>query len=133
MKKKKLTFISISILFTFIFLIGCSIPAFLAGKASNVKPEITAKSTPVIINKTSSEVMVRVKVQSDQNLAKVVEDLNKIYGKPTVEISAFQDDNGRTIVMKKLYYVKDKQTFVVVSVVNDKVLLIDTVHVPRGG
>ena len=60
----------------------------------------------------------------------VVTDLNGIYGLPRVEIFAFRAESGESIVRKKLYYGIDEKVFVIVSIVNDRVLLIDTVHSP---
>ena len=78
------------------------------------------------------EISIKVKVKSNEkSLESAVSDLNSIYGSPTVEINALRDEGGKIIIMKKLYYQISEKVFIVVSIVNDQVQLIDTVHSPR--
>lgn len=78
------------------------------------------------------EVSIKVKVKSNgESLEDAASELNNIYGLPTVEINAFCDEDGKIIIMKKLYYDVSEKIFIVVSIVNDQVLFIDTVHSPR--
>ena len=76
-------------------------------------------------------IRVSIKTHRGEALANVVSDLNIVYGEPTIEVSAFRDESGKYTVMEKLYYKIDDNKFVVVSVVNEKILMIDTVHVPE--
>lgn len=88
-------------------------------------------ATPTAAEPTDKSVNIKIKVKTnEQSLENVVTDLNGIYGLPRVEISAFRTETGEIIVMKKLYYGVDERVFVIVSIVNDRVLLIDTVHSP---
>ena len=114
---KRIIIISMSLL-----MIGC-IPAM-------IKKQIIP-ATPAIVEPIDKKVSIDVKVKSNERaLGSVVLELNSIYGKPTVEISAFRSETGEIIVMKKLYYDVTKKIFVIVSIINDRVLLIDTVHSP---
>jgi len=77
------------------------------------------------------EISIKVKVkENEQSLEDVVSDLNGIYGLPSLEINAFRSEVGETIVMKKLYYQIDRKSFIVVGIVNDRVMSIDTIHSP---
>ena len=88
--------------------------------------------TPAVPEPTNRNVNIDIKVKSNERaLESVVLELNGIYGKPTVEIVAFRTEAGNIIVMKKLYYGVNDKIFVIVSIVNDRVLLIDTVHSPE--
>jgi len=96
-----------------------------------IKKQIIPVDVSTILESVDKEISVKIKIKNnEQSLENVVSDLNGIYGDPIVEISAFRSDVGKIIVMKKLYYQIDGKTFVIVSIVNDKVLLIDTVHAP---
>ncbi len=78
------------------------------------------------------KIEVRIKVRkSNPSLQWTIEDLNKFYGKPTVELSAFRLENNETIILKKLYYQIDKKTFVIVSIIDNEVQFIDTIHAPN--
>ena len=85
---------------------------------------------PALVHKVPPEVSeVRIKIATGEDALKdVVLSLNATYGKPTIEVSAFRLETGEFVVMKKLYFYIDDNTFVVVSVVNDKTLMIDTIH-----
>lgn len=86
---------------------------------------------PTIAEPVDKNVNIRIRVKTnEQSLENVVKDLNGIYGLPRVEIFAFRAESGESIVRKKLYYGIDEKVFVIVSIVNDRVLLIDTVHSP---
>ena len=87
--------------------------------------------TPTVAEPVDKNVNIRIKVKAnEQSLENAVEDLNKIYAPPYVEIFAFHTKDGTRIVRKKLYYQIDKNRFTIVSIVNDEVLFIDTVHSP---
>lgn len=89
-------------------------------------------ATPIVAAPMDKSVNIKIKVKTnEQSLENVVSGLNDIYGLPRVEISAFRTETGKIIVMKKLYYGVDEKVFVIVSIVNDRVLLIDTVHTPE--
>lgn len=77
------------------------------------------------------EVNIKVKVKkNEKSLESAIVDLNNIYGPPIIEINALRDEDGKIIIMKKLYYQINERIFTVVSIVNDRILLIDTVHNP---
>jgi len=105
----------------------------LAGTAcipAMVKKQITP--VPPVLEPTNKNVSIDIKVKSNEKaLESVVLELNGIYGEPTIEVSAFRTEGGESIVMKKLYYGINEKVFVIVSIVNDRVLLIDTVHSPE--
>jgi len=89
-------------------------------------------TAPTVAEPVDKSVNIRIKVKAnEQSLENAVEDLDKIYDPPRVEIFAFYTKDGRRIVRKKLYYYgKDGKVFAIVSIVNDWVLYIDTVHPP---
>ena len=107
----------LTIILVFLF-IGC-VP-ILREKVAPVEPcpEVFTEGVLIKIGK------------GDNSLKDTVSGLNDIYGDPTVEISAFRSDSGEIVIMKKLYYSINEGAFMVVSVVNGKVLMIDTVHAP---
>ncbi len=106
-----------------IIIILLSLLVLMAGCVPVMRQTIPATAA------VDKEVKIGIKVQrNEKSLEDVVLELNAVYGKPTIEISAFRSETGRIIVMKKLYYGVDDKVFVVVSIVNDRVLLIDTVH-----
>ena len=101
---------NIIIIICLVFLVGCA--PFGMVRLLQGKPE------------------VKINIKGEEStLKEVLANLNAIYGKPTVEVSAFQLETGVFVVMQKLYYRISGITFVVVSIVNDKVLFIDTVHI----
>lgn len=102
----------------------------LAGCPMMIKKQ-TIPATLTVPESTNKNVSIDIKVKTnEQSLEKVVLELNNIYGLPRAEISAFRTEGGEIIVMKKLYYGVNERVFVIVSIVNDRVLLIDTVHSP---
>lgn len=116
---KKLIIILLSLI-----LAGCIFPL-------QIKKQVIPVA-PTVVKPVDKSVNIKIKVKTnEQSLEKVVLNLNNIYGKPTVEIVAFRTEAGNIIVMKKLYYGVNDKIFVIVSIVNDRVLLIDTVHSPE--
>ena len=84
--------------------------------------------------KEAKEVGIKVKIKvksNEKSLERAVSDLNNIYGDPVVEINAIRSGDDEIIIMKKLYYQIDEKIFIVVSIVNDRVILIDTIHSPN--
>ena len=109
-----------------LIMIGC-IPLVVKKQIIPIDPIVAPKITE------DKKVNIRVKVKSNEkSLESAVADLNSIYGAPTVEINAFRNEDGKIIIMKKLYYQINEKVFIVVSIVNDQVQLIDTVHSPNG-
>ena len=116
----------IIIILVSLFIVGC--PSMFKKQIIPIDPIISAVEKPMI----DKEVSIKVKVKSNEkSLESAVADLNSIYGSPTVEINALPDEDGKIIIMKKLYYDVSERIFIVVSIVNDQVLFIDTVHSPR--
>ncbi len=115
---KKLIIILLSLM-----LVGC-IPMM-------IKKQLVP-TAPAVLEPTNKNVSIDIKVKSNEKaLESVVLELNGVYGEPTIEINAFRSEAGKIIVMKKLYYGVDEKVFVIVSIVNDRILLIDTVHSPN--
>ena len=86
---------------------------------------------PAIASVVDKEVSIKIKIKdNEQSLEEAVSDLNLIYGDPVVFISAFRSKDGKITVFKKLYYGIDKKVFTIVSVVNDEVIFVDTIHPP---
>ena len=105
-------------------MVGCIFPLQIKKQA--------VPTAPIIQEPVDKSVNIKIKVKTNEkSLENAVEDLNKIYDPPYVEIFAFFTKDGRRIVRKKLYYGVDGKVFVIVSIVNDEVLFIDTVHSPE--
>jgi len=81
------------------------------------------------IDNTNGQVTIKIK-KGEESLSETVKTLIEVYGKPTMKVNAFRTNSGEFVIMKKMYFRIDEITFIIVSVVNDKILLIDTVHVP---
>ncbi len=111
-----------------LLMIGCISSAKQLVVKKQIVP-IDPVAAPRIIE--DKEVSIKVKVKSNEkSLERAVSDLNNIYGAPSVEINALRDEDGKIIIMKKLYYKIDEKVFTIVSIVNDIIILIDTVHAP---
>ena len=77
------------------------------------------------------EISIKVRVKSNEkSLVRAVKELNDIYGDPSVEMFTVPTKDG-DVVIKKLYYTVDAKVFSIVTIVNDKVKMIDTVHSPE--
>lgn len=118
-------------MFVGLMFVSCaSLPFFKSSPSINQNDTKQQVSAKVIQQKPSTNINIEVKTYNDSGFAETLKSLNDIYGKPIPEINAFFDDKGNRIIRKKLYYWINSKTVTIVSIVNNKVIFIETTHIP---
>jgi len=96
--------------------------------ASLQKKEIAMPdNTPLEAADTDASISIKLK-SGQENLAKVLKNLNKVYGTPRFKVDVSRTPTGEYTIIEKLYYqIQDTNMVVVVSSTDNIITSIDTV------
>jgi hypothetical protein len=100
----------------------------LASCASLQKKEIATPEPTVAAANTDASINIKLK-SGEEDLAKVLHNLNKVYGTPRFKVDLSRTPSGDYIIVEKLYYqIKGTNSVVIVSTMDSIITSIDTVN-----